>query len=743
MLKKIKPYLNGFWYSLPIQLLLLHFKRYQIILFFWYLLFATLNGNFMYKFGAHMLYLTPEYLGKVNMLSMGLVGLSIGIFVISWNITTFILNHQHIRFLATTAQPFLKYCVNNAIIPLAFLIFYFVKFIQFSSSQELLSAGKIFLLLSGFMLGLILTIAIALSYFFGADKTIYRFMSPSMKDELKRLKYELENKEHIKHKNLMRVDWYFGSYLKIKKPRDVYHYTQDFIDRIFKQHHLAAIFSIFIAFISLITLGIFLDNPYLQLPAAGSSTVFFAVLIAVAGALSHFLKEWSVPFAILAILVANVFLQKNIIDPRNKAYGLNYENKLERPNYSVDQLNLLCSENNMSKDSLAYIQILNKWKLKQDSAKPILYVLCTSGGGSRSALFTMNVLSGMDSIMNGNLMKKLVLITGASGGMIGATYYRELYLQSLTKNINPNNKIYAENIGKDLLNPIFASFVSRDLLAPAQFFKYKNFDFIKDRGYAFEQKLIENTDGVLNKSIGDYTIAEANAQIPISFYNNVVTQDGKKMIMATRPTRFLMKPILATNKFNQPEPDAIDMMSFFENQNPQNLRLTSALRMNATFPYVLPNVMLPSNPTIDVMDAGFRDNTGMDISMRFLFNFRNWINENCSDVVFLQIRGSSVSTYDRKESIESIFSLVTKPALLTQTNMFLFQEYAQQNDIQYFSSLMQVPVRRILFEYIPNQNKEGASLSFHLTQREKLDIENSMNTGPNQKALELMWLTKN
>ncbi len=40
------------------------------------------------------------------------------------------------------------------------------------------------------------------------------------------------------------------------------------------------------------------------------------------------------------------------------------------------------------------------------------------------------------------------------------------------------------------------------------------------------------------------------------------------------------------------------------------MRLLTALRINATFPYVLPNVWLPSKPVIDVMDAGLRDNYG-------------------------------------------------------------------------------------------------------------------------------------
>src|SRR5580700_9966199 len=123
-------YLKATYYSFPIQLVLLHFKKFQVLLVFWLILFSTINGGFMQSFGAKALFLAPEYLNNVNALSAGIVGGAMGVFIMSWEITTFILYSRHFRFLATTTRPFLKYCINNTIIPLVFLIFYFFKTIQ-------------------------------------------------------------------------------------------------------------------------------------------------------------------------------------------------------------------------------------------------------------------------------------------------------------------------------------------------------------------------------------------------------------------------------------------------------------------------------------------------------------------------------------------------------------------------------------------------------------------------------------
>src|SRR5690242_3191732 len=135
----MKRFIYNFYYSFPIQLLLLHFRKSQVLLVLWLILFLTVSGNFMELFGANALFLAPEYLGNVNAAGAAITGIATGIFIMSWNITTFILHSTRFRFLATSAKPFLKYCLNNAIIPLAFLILYFFEALYFDIVKELIS----------------------------------------------------------------------------------------------------------------------------------------------------------------------------------------------------------------------------------------------------------------------------------------------------------------------------------------------------------------------------------------------------------------------------------------------------------------------------------------------------------------------------------------------------------------------------------------------------------------------------
>src|SRR5687767_6546726 len=731
----MKAWLRGFFYSFPIQLLFLHFRKYQVLLAFWFILFSTINGTFMHTFGANSLFLAPEYLGSVNSFGAAIVGVAIGMFIISWNITTFILFSLHFKFLSATTNPFLKYCKNNSIIPVAFLIFYFFHAWNFDRYKELIPTGEFLFLAGGFLAGLILILAISFVYFFRADRSIFRRMMPGAKSLDEYIAHLKPADIPPSESKLIKVEWYLDSPMSVRKARNVSHYTREFIENIFKRHHFASVLSVFAAFIFLIIIGFFQENKFLQIPAAASITVFFAILIGVSGAFTYFLQSWSIPYLIALVLILNVFYKLDWIDPRNKAYGLNYLNKLERPKYSREGLEALCAPENIAADSMNMIQILEKWKSKQSEKKPLLVVINTSGGGNRSATFTMNILQRLDSITGGEVMKKSFLISGASGGMMGASYFRELYLRKIKGgNIRLQDTKYVDDIAGDLLNPMFSSFVARDLIAPAQKFKVGPYSYIRDRAYSFEMKLNENTRGYLDKQLKDYRDDEAAANIPLIFFNSVVTRDGKKMITSTQPVRFMLLNRLDTTKITAIAPDALDFVSFFAKQDPYNLRILTALRMNATFPVVLPNVWLPSDPVIDVMDAGLRDNYGIETAIRFLEFFENWIKENTRGVLILQIRDRQAGGWDYPYLSDDISDHATKPFFLLQHNWFKMMEYFQNDMLSYYSQHAGHEIYKITFQYA-SENEEGkAALSFHLTQREKKDIMLSTNSPSSQQS---------
>lgn len=730
----MKRTLKDIYYSFPIQLFILHFRKFQVLLVFWYVLVSTINSVFMKNYGADALFFSPEYLGSVNALSSAIVGIAMGIFMMSWNITTFILHSKRCKFLATTTQPFLKYCINNAVIPLLFLGFYFFKLFRFNRQKELMGVGEVLLLILGILAGLVLIIAISFVYFFGAEKTIQRTIAPII-DTARHFNYNY----HTYHKETenpgLKVGYYLGDRFRFRKIRNVSHYNHDFLDTVFKRHHFSSIISIALAFMFLTVVGFFMDRPVFQVPAVASILIFFAAMTAVIGALSYFLQSWSLPVFVIFILFVDVLYQNEIIDTRNKAYGLNYSNKRERPEYTKQALQQLCMPENIAADKANMLKILENWKKKQTGQKPVMLFINVSGGGLRSGTFVLNTLQKLDSALNGKLMPHTLMISGASGGLLAATYYRELYRQKQKDSTtNLYDQAFSDNIAKDLLNPLFSSMVARDLFSPAQKFSVGGYQYIKDRGYAFEQKLNRNSANMLSGQLKDYCTEEKEAVIPLMIFNSTITRDGRGMMISTQPISFMMKSVLFALDPSA-SPDAVDFTALFAKQDPLNIRLLSALRMNATFPYILPNVWLPSDPIIDVMDAGLRDNYGLGTTLRFIDNFKDWLNKNTSKVIILQMRDRVQDNWQQPFETGSITDFLIKPGTMLQHNWYKLQDYSETDQYSYLQSDLDSVLQRISFIYVPETREKGAALNFHLTAREKKDVKESFYNEFNQASL--------
>jgi Patatin-like phospholipase len=738
----MKQLFKDIFYSFPIQLFILHFRKYQVLLIFWFLLGSALNSGFLHSFGADALFFSPEYLHNVNALSSAIVGVALGVFFMSWNITTFILHSKRCKFLATTSKPFVKYCINNAILPLIFLFFYVLRLVQFNSGKELMNIGQILLIVLGLVAGLSLVLVFSFMYFSRAEKTILRTIAPIISDPGK-FRQEFDPGVNPQQDGFgMKVGYYFSTGLRLRKARNVSHYSQVFLDTIFKRHHFAGVISILLAFIFLIAVGFFLDNQFFDLPAAASTFVFFAVMTAVIGALTYFLQSWSVLFVIVLLFVANLLYKKEIIDPRNKAYGINYTNKARRPGYDKNSLQQLCTPEKIEADRAAMITVLNNWKKRQQSDKPIMVFINVSGGGLRSGTFTMNTLQQTDSITGGQLMRQTFMISGASGGMLAAAYYRELY-RSKQKGLIQDiyQRKYTDNIAQDLLNPMFSSMIARDIFSPAQKFSAGGYNYVKDRGYAFEKKLDENTNGLLNVQLQDIAADDRAAAVPLIIFNSVITRDGRKMMLGTLPLSFMMKPPAHAADTNA-SPDAVDFAAMFAAQNPMSIRLLTALRMNATFPYVLPNVWLPSEPVIDVMDAGLRDNFGQETTLRFIDCFKDWIKQNTSGVLLLQIRDRKNDNWQNPLETGSVTDILLKPATMLQNNWYKLQDFFQTDQYAYLKTDSIGPLHKVTFMYIPEKEDKGAALNFHLTAREKRDVIASFDNAHNQATLQqlLKWI---
>ncbi len=749
----MKKWINDIFYSFPVQLLGLHCRNNLLLIFIWLLIMVLMTGTIGQVFGVKYLFLTPEYMGKVDFLSFFFLGLAFGGFFITWNLTSYLLDAHLFPFLASLARPFTKFCLNNFIVPFAFLGVYFYSMVHFQSYSEFWEAGKIFYNCLGFLSGMTIMVLLTALYFRYTNKDIINFLKNRENESPKLFKKVAAGRtidyEAIKsEKRNWRVDTYLTEALKPRLVRSVQHYDLKILKRVFRQNHLNALIVQLFGLVLLIALGYLIDEPYFRIPAAANIFILASVLVAIIGAITYWFDQWKFTVVIVILIFVNYLTSFDAFNHKNKAYGLNYTQGMAE--YSYQKLDSISRSSIIEEDKKQTIRILENWKAKAQQSpgeKPKMIIFCVSGGGLKAAVWAMQVMQRTDSLTQGMVMDQTALITGASGGMIGASYLREIYLQkAMGTDANVYDRTYIDNISKDMLNSITFTIVSNDLFLPWTTFEAGGYTYKKDRGYIFEKQLNENTNGAFTKTIGEYKTAEQEALVPMLYVTPSIVNDGRRLIISPHGVSFMTITPIGVNKREILEIDAVDFGRVFKDQGADEMLFSSALRMNATYPYILPNVNLPSEPSLEVMDAGFRDNFGINSASRFIHVFKDWIKENTSGVALVQI-----SSLDKIEAINStgeggILETMLNPLEIAGQIMNL-QDYEHDNSLGFIYDLLGKENFEIIrFIYHPGQNNERASLTFHLTQREKENILNSFYLPKNQESmrrlLEVMNLPK-
>jgi hypothetical protein len=734
--------LQGLLYAFPVQLLLLHLKKHHFLLLFWVLLAMLVTSTWGQHYGVNYLFLDPEYLGEVDFLSFGFIGAALGAFTMTWNITAYILHAHRFPFLATLHRPFMVFMLNNAIIPVALLLLYVVHIVDFQREAQFTDWQLVAAQVLGLFTGMAVMLLVTGTYFFQTNKDVWQILGLRREDDPLALKMDAEGQRPNANLYAWRVDTYISLGLRARIVRSVEHYDIALIQRVYRQHHGNAVFIEITGLAVLLGLALGIDVPFLRLPAGASILVLFGVLLALSGAFSYWIRGWRAALYILLILALNVLMQQELFQNRNAAYGLDYQ--AEPAPYTLDTLIALSTPQLRAADRQHWEAMLGNWADKQkaldpkDRRKPKLVLLNASGGGLRAGFFATRAMQHIDSLLSGPpLMDQTFLLSGASGGMLGLAWYRELNRpqrdSSLPAAASPEAR---RAIAQDLLNPVCFTVVVNDLFVPWQRFETAGRRYRKDRAYVFEQVLHEHTQGALDRPLSAYAEPEFRQDIPAMVLSPTIINDGRRLFISPQPVSWLCRPENARGAMLLPQVDGVDFRAFFRGQSADSLRMGSALRMNATFPYILPNAALPSDPLTEVMDAGLRDNFGVTVSTRFVHNFADWIRENTSGVVLVEFRGHEqferIADYRGQTFLEKLFS----PVGNLFANWSEIQDYQQDFLIDYAAEALGGALDVVTLEYLPSETQEKASVSLHLTDREVRDIEAAVELPHNRAEIE-------
>jgi hypothetical protein len=329
----------------------------------------------------------------------------------------------------------------------------------------------------------------------------------------------------------------------------------------------------------------------------------------------------------------------------------------------------------------------------EDGRKPRLVLVAVSGGGIRASVWTGVVLEGLERELSAvSFRDRVRIITGASGGMVGASAYAfgsrnpkddwgpyeyvKPHVQCHQTGLRP----LAWALARDALSPVAQTMIVRDFTWNALF--PNRYDV--DRGRTLESAWRTNFTGRLNweeryfghfpcfvnRSAGsadgarlfkaspfdrpmrDLLDYERACAKPSLLFAPVLVEDTKRLFVSNLDLQFLTAPTALRldgtahgvlgrlrHALSLPEPLARPGVEFFRLfPDATKFKVGSAARMSASFPVVSPAVPIPTEPVRRVVDAGYYDNYGLDILTNWLLHNEQLIERHTSGVLIVQIR---------------------------------------------------------------------------------------------------------
>ncbi|MBX9628579.1 MAG: hypothetical protein K2X82_32580 [Gemmataceae bacterium] len=285
--------------------------------------------------------------------------------------------------------------------------------------------------------------------------------------------------------------------------------------------------------------------------------------------------------------------------------------------------------------------------------QPVVLVM-VSGGASASAIYTADVLFTLEEEFPG-FADRVRVVSGASGGMLGAAYfvtqlrpggliadaratpeyrrYAEVVVAvqdgkgdpaAVAAAEGPYRKVMAEKreaffagLEADFLGPLTQKWVHQDMPFAPRMWGTTN-----DRGRALELAWSRHLNGALDVPFRQLQPDERAGSLPSLVFTPMMIEDGRQVIISNLDLDYMVDPA----RDSDDAPMSLMGVEFFRLFPKANdFRLSTAVRMNASFPFFSPSAALPTDPVRHVVDAGYYDNYGAMVALNWLGRNLDWL----------------------------------------------------------------------------------------------------------------------
>jgi hypothetical protein len=385
-----------------------------------------------------------------------------------------------------------------------------------------------------------------------------------------------------------------------------------------------------------------------------------------------------------------------------------------------------------------------------DKPAPLVLV-AVSGGGIRAATWTAAILCKLDRLES--FRRATRLVTGASGGMMGAAAWVGSLHAEATKGSSLDGEELVRQVSRDSLSDVAHQLVFRDL--PLAFLPFPN---RKDRGWAMEEAWKRHLGRAFEPTFEDLEVGERKGWWPSLVFSPMLVEDGRRLFMTNLDLRSVAENEVNWLPLDGATTEKASISAYhFADLFPDAWRtfpISTAARLSSAFAYVSPAASLPTKPRRRIVDAGYYDNYGVDLLTAWLRETisrpgtRSWLEKNVSRILVVQIRDRPAEpgaepTDEAPGAMASGLEGLTSPIsaiLSARESVMLFRNDAQLEAVTALYREHMAPgfLTTTLFEL-----QGDASLSWYLTDAEIRAIERQTSSKNITEKLEAMkrWLT--
>ncbi|MBM3983716.1 MAG: hypothetical protein FJ304_26290 [Planctomycetes bacterium] len=308
-----------------------------------------------------------------------------------------------------------------------------------------------------------------------------------------------------------------------------------------------------------------------------------------------------------------------------------------------------------------------------------------------------------------------------------------------------------EKLTRDHLTPIVQQQVFEDVPNLFSPWPARN-----DRGKELEKSWSRHLNGALDVSFADLRADERAGAIPSLVFTPMMIEDGRRLIVSNLDMRNALTNdgnLLIEDPTADPQGsechsrDALELFRLFP-RAADRFKVSTAVRMSASFPFFSPAVSLPVTPRRRVVDAGYYDNYGVNLASAWFISRgnRNWLMSNSSRVLLIQIRDGvdqpqrKLRRIDREGStrltraleeisspVEGLYNArVGSSSFRNDGQLEILTQFLGKIEAELGDQPRAAPTDR-LFQVVNFEFHERAALSWYLSDTERRKVSEAMN----------------